>query len=185
MATMNSHVNMPTAPQITDIVKHLLVEGKDIGVAVGVASPDFSTPGFFFNGNLVSRSHHQALTFDENTLFAIGSVSKTYTATLFAAAVQNNGAVAQSILGSYPIDGTTVGSNFENIQLVTLANYTSGLPADNTNGPVEVPPDQKPKGDDVLWIPCESPQSLASAALGLALRTVARLTRAPSGQRRA
>ena len=129
---------MPTAAQITEIVTPLLKTGDNIGVAVGVASPDFGPPGFFFNGSVVSR-RKKALTLDENTLFAIGSVSKTYTATLFAAAVQNDSSIAQAALGTYALRGT----NFGDIQLLTLANYTSGLPADNTNGPVEVPPDQK------------------------------------------
>jgi D-alanyl-D-alanine-carboxypeptidase/D-alanyl-D-alanine-endopeptidase len=132
---------MPTAAQITSIVTPLLKgsSGEAIGVAVGVASPDFAAPGFFFNGSVVARSG-AALTLDEDTLFAIGSVSKTYTATLFAAAVQNDSSIAQSLLGGYAIQGTSVGSNFKDIPLLTLANYTSGLPADNSNGPIEVPP---------------------------------------------
>jgi CubicO group peptidase (beta-lactamase class C family) len=133
-------VTMPTAEQIAAIVKPLLAD--DIGVAVGVTSPDFDGPTYFFNGSVTARDG-SPLTLGSDTLFAIGSCSKTFTATLYATAIlQNNGVLDQLLGDSTPAGATPVGSNYTSIPLGSLANYTSGLPQDNQGGPPEMPSNQ-------------------------------------------
>ncbi|HKV08392.1 MAG TPA: serine hydrolase domain-containing protein [Thermoanaerobaculia bacterium] len=133
-------VTLPTAEQIAEIVKPLLAE--NIGVAVGVTSPDFDGPAYFFNGSVTARDG-SPLTLNSGTLFAIGSCSKTFTATLYATAiVQNDGVLNQLLGNSTPAGATPVGSNYTSIPLGSLANYTSGLPQDNQGGVPEMPPNQ-------------------------------------------
>lgn len=131
-------LTMPSTAQITQAVQPLLGrEGVSavVGVSIGGQSQ------IFFNGKGALESvNGTALTLDGDTLFAIGSVSKTFDATLYASAALP----ASATLGSYtPAGANPVGSNYSGITLHSLATYSSGLPQDNQQ-PVFPPGQQAP-----------------------------------------
>jgi CubicO group peptidase (beta-lactamase class C family) len=117
---------MPSAAQITEAVQPLL--GREgVSAVVGISIGNQSQ--LFFNGKGELKAvNGEALTLDGDTLFAIGSISKTFDATLYA--FENPSASA--VLGSYtPATASPVGSNYSDITLQSLATYSSGLPQDN------------------------------------------------------
>jgi CubicO group peptidase (beta-lactamase class C family) len=64
---------------------------------------------------------------DENTVYEIGSITKTFTAALFADAVTRGEVNADTLLAELlPVDGTPVAS----VTLAELASHRSGLPRD-------------------------------------------------------
>ncbi|MEB0048552.1 MULTISPECIES: class C beta-lactamase [unclassified Pseudomonas] len=89
------------------------------GVAIAVTVN--GTP-HYFNYGLASRENQQAVTSD--TLFEIGSVSKTFTATL-AAYAQATGKLSLSDKASQLLP-TLRGSAFDTISVLQLGTYTAG-----------------------------------------------------------
>src|SRR5690606_4907143 len=65
---------------------------------------------------------------DENTLFEIGSVSKTFTATLLAYLAQTQQISLDDPITQYLPDSIAVNPDLQRITLEQLANHTSGLP---------------------------------------------------------
>jgi CubicO group peptidase (beta-lactamase class C family) len=163
-------LTMPSTAQIKKLVEPLLGT-KGVGVVVGVAMPDQSQLFFNLAGELTAVDGSK-LTLDGDTIFAIGSVSKTLDATLYAWANLSSSAT----LGSYtPAGAKPVGSNYTDITLQSLATYSSGLPQDN-NDP-HYPPGQKQPYTVVEMFdylatnpfPIEPQQGYAYSNLGFAL----------------
>ncbi|MGC2657043.1 MAG: serine hydrolase domain-containing protein [Bryobacteraceae bacterium] len=98
-----------------------------IGASVGITSPGFGSQ-FFFEGNIVD-SGGNSLTLDVSTPFELASISKTFTTTLYEYFVQGGFIEATAMLGNY-FSPDEIG-RLTDIPLLNLANYTSGLPADN------------------------------------------------------
>lgn len=65
---------------------------------------------------------------DENSLFEIGSISKTFTATLLAYLVQKNEVALDDAITRYLPDTLQQNKALQAITLQQLANHTSGLP---------------------------------------------------------
>ncbi|PPK99715.1 CubicO group peptidase, beta-lactamase class C family [Parapedobacter indicus] len=65
---------------------------------------------------------------DENTLFEIGSISKTFTATLLAYLAQTQQVNLDDSITNYLPDSVAVNPDLQRITLRQLANHTSGLP---------------------------------------------------------
>lgn len=65
---------------------------------------------------------------DENTLFEIGSISKTFTATLLAYLVQTGKLTLDDPITNYLPDSLAANPDLQQITLKHLANHTSGLP---------------------------------------------------------
>jgi beta-lactamase class C len=76
----------------------------------------------YFNYGVASKEHAQPVT--ENTLFEIGSLSKTFTATL-AAYAQASGKLSLSDKASQVLPALR-GSAFDNITVLQLGTYTAG-----------------------------------------------------------
>lgn len=131
----------PTQTQLEDLVApYLATQSSGLGFAIGYANMDFSNyGGLYFAGN-VQNQFGAALTLDATTPFEIASVSKTFTATLYARLIRS----VQSTLtiGDYcvPNGPLRISPTLANITLDELMNYTSGLPQDNDNGAVDAPP---------------------------------------------
>lgn len=70
---------------------------------------------------------------DENTLFEIGSISKTFTATLLAYLVQTQQVNLDDSITKYLPDSVAANPDLQQITLQQLANHTSGLPRLPTN----------------------------------------------------
>jgi CubicO group peptidase (beta-lactamase class C family) len=162
---------MPTEEKIRKLVDPLLTQ-DGVGVVVGAALQSSSKLWTFGSVTAVDGS---SLDLDGDTFFAIGSVSKTFTATLYAWA----GANADTTVGACtPPDAEPVGSNYSGITLQSLATYSSGLPTDNgRGGPPRLPPGQtKPYTRTEMYdylatnpFPIDAGQGYAYSNLGFAL----------------
>lgn len=128
-----SNIVAPTQSQLDDLVAPYL-QNQTTGLAfvIGYASETFS--GIFLKGDLVNQ-RQEPLCLTADTPFELASISKTFTATLYALLMQgqsNNNLT----LGDFSLD---IGSQFSNIPIVDLVTYTSGLPQDN-NTATDLPP---------------------------------------------
>ncbi|MFC3197796.1 serine hydrolase domain-containing protein [Parapedobacter deserti] len=65
---------------------------------------------------------------DENTLFEIGSITKTFTATLLAYLDQTQQLRLSDIITQYLPDSVAKNADLQHITLLQLANHTSGMP---------------------------------------------------------
>jgi D-alanyl-D-alanine-carboxypeptidase/D-alanyl-D-alanine-endopeptidase len=131
----------PTTDQLQSLVEpYLKTQPSGLGFAIGYASPQFSNNGgLFFAGNIQNQFGND-LTLDANTPFEIASISKTFTATLYALLIRSKSSTLT--LGDFiaPNGPLKISSSLAKIPLDGLVNYTSGLPQDNDNGTVDSPP---------------------------------------------
>ncbi len=110
-AALQSHIDRA----ITPVMQQYVIPG--MAVAVTIAGRHY-----FFNYGIASRQTQRPVTSD--TLFEIGSISKTLTATLAAYAEdQGHLALTDSVSKLYP---SLRGSAFDNIRLLDLGTHTSG-----------------------------------------------------------
>jgi serine-type D-Ala-D-Ala carboxypeptidase/endopeptidase len=139
-----SNIVQPTPDQVEALVsQYLVTQPKGLAFAIGCASPYFPTgTSLYFFGNLQNQFGRN-LTLDQSTPFEIASISKTFTATLYAYLIRTWSAtntVAQYILPQGPLSiSTTLGT----ITLDSLMSYSSGLPEDN----------QTDQSDSPLYLP--------------------------------
>jgi D-alanyl-D-alanine-carboxypeptidase/D-alanyl-D-alanine-endopeptidase len=124
----------PTQAHLDGLVAHYLkTQPKGLGFAIGYASPDFADPGgLLFAGNIQNQfgAHRRP---DGATPFEIASISKTFTATLYALLIRASH--PNQTVGDYisPTGGLPISSSLAIIKLDQLVNYTSGLPDDYTD----------------------------------------------------
>lgn len=85
---------------------------------------------------------------DEKTLFEIGSISKTFTATLLAYFVQTQQVSLDDSITRYLPDSVAANADLQRITLQQLANHTSGLPRlpDNLEAFAKTSPDDPYSG---------------------------------------
>jgi D-alanyl-D-alanine-carboxypeptidase/D-alanyl-D-alanine-endopeptidase len=122
--------------QVAAIVQPYLDKYPDLslGVAVGVAQPGTSgaiNTSIFYFGKLTDHDG-SPIPLDGATEFEIGSVTKTFTATVLAAQIQD-----QPSLLDLPINQIfrqTPTYKGQQITIRDLADYTSGLPDSNRDG---------------------------------------------------
>jgi beta-lactamase class C len=100
---------------ITPIQKEFNIPGMTIAVSI-------DGKNYFYNYGLVSKESKQAVT--QDTLFEIGSISKTFTATL-ASYAQINGQLSFSDSVSKHLP-TLQGTAFDKVSLLNLATHTAG-----------------------------------------------------------
>jgi beta-lactamase class C len=107
------------AETVDKIIRPVLQADNIPGMAIAVAIDGKS---FFFNYGVASRDTLQPVT--SETLFEIGSISKTFTATLAAfAQINGNLSLSESVSKYLP---TLRGSSFDEISLLNLGTHTSG-----------------------------------------------------------
>lgn len=109
----------PLARLVEDAVRPVMAEYDVPGMAVGVVVRGDSR---VFSYGVASKADGREVTAD--TLFEIGSVSKTFTATLGAYA-QARGALALSDMVSRRLPALA-GTSFDRISLLDLATYVAG-----------------------------------------------------------
>lgn len=122
----NSYADNPADPaRITDIVngviEPLMQKHQIPGMAVAVT---LDGKNYFYNYGVASKETRQPIT--NQTLFEIGSISKTFTATLAAYAVENKHLSLADMTSHYLPELS--GSSFDKISLLNLGTQTSGLP---------------------------------------------------------
>ena len=136
-----SSIVQPTESQLDTLVAPYLVRQQlGLGFSIGYASPEFTPPGnLYFAGN-VQNQFGSRMRLDGDTLFELASISKTFTATLYALLVRSIS--PSKTVGDYiaPNGPLHISSTLADIPLDSLMNYTSGLPEDDENGSVDTPP---------------------------------------------
>jgi D-alanyl-D-alanine-carboxypeptidase/D-alanyl-D-alanine-endopeptidase len=135
-----SSIVMPTQAQLDALVKpHLTTQPQGLAFAIGYASPGFSPQGNLYLAGNVANQFGQSLTLSSSTPFLLASVSKTFTATLYALLIRQNDPLLT--LGNYisPNGPLNISSTLAGIPLDGLVNYTSGLPLDNVADPDDNP----------------------------------------------
>jgi D-alanyl-D-alanine-carboxypeptidase/D-alanyl-D-alanine-endopeptidase len=137
MPSLKEHLMIlqPTQSQLQALVYPYLANlwgYYPLGFVIGYASPDF--PGFgkiFYAGRLVNQ-YEQPLPLNGSTSIPIASSTKTFTASLYADCVGRGSIPATATLGNYYGNGhTPIKPQLTDIPLLSLGNYTSGLPADD------------------------------------------------------
>lgn len=104
---------------VDEVIRPLMAENDIPGMAVAVT---VKGKQYLFNYGVASKESGQKVT--EDTLFEIGSISKTFTATL-AAHAEARGALSFSDSASKYLPALA-GSSFDRISLLDLATYTAG-----------------------------------------------------------
>lgn len=131
----------PTQDQLSNLVaRYLATQPQGLGIAVGYAGPDLPNQGGLFFAGTVANQFGTVLTLDADTPFLLASVSKTFTATLYALLIRS---VAQGqTLGDYitPNGPLPISRSLAGITLDSLMSYTSGLPQDNVSDGASAPP---------------------------------------------
>lgn len=98
--------------------------GMNVGIVVGLIDADGTQ---YYNFGVKSLATKEKV--DENSVFEIGSISKTFTGILLADQVVKGNAKLDDPLQKYLPEGVTAPTrNGEAIQLVHLSNHTSALP---------------------------------------------------------
>ncbi|MCY7386583.1 MAG: beta-lactamase [Burkholderiales bacterium] len=114
-----SDAQRPIAAAIESAILPVMQQHNIPGFAVAVT---LDGKRHYFNYGVASRHTRQAVTRD--TLFEVGSISKTFTATL-AAYAQESGAISMNAYASQYLPSLR-GSSFDNISLLDLGTYASG-----------------------------------------------------------
>jgi serine-type D-Ala-D-Ala carboxypeptidase/endopeptidase len=131
----------PTKADLDKLVApYLKTQPSGLAFAIGYASPQFSPPGCLYFGGNATNQFGQALAVDGDTPFQLASVSKTFTATLYALLIRSLS--ASKTVGDYivPNGPLPISANLAGISLDQLVNYTSGLPQDNDTDVNDSPP---------------------------------------------
>lgn len=112
------------AAEVKENIKRRVDQGINTGIVVGVITPKGTE--FFSYGykSLISKE-----LINENSVFEIASISKTFTGIMLAEMVVNDDLTLNDPLQNLlPSEVKVPTRNQENILLVHLANHTSGLP---------------------------------------------------------
>lgn len=109
----------PLAPIVSEAIRPVMEEYNVPGLAVAVTIQGQRS---YFNYGVASKESGQKVT--EDTLFEIGSISKTFTATL-ASYAQVTGALSFSDKASRYMPALA-GSSFDQISLLDLGTYAAG-----------------------------------------------------------
>lgn len=122
----------PGTDAIQDVLRSFVGDNPDIGLAVGMVSTSDAPEGVYAYEGSIKSYTGQPLTLGDTTLFEIASISKTFCATLFAHYWAAMPSLAGTMVSDYHPKGTTPldPTKFGAMPLLSLANYTSGLPHD-------------------------------------------------------
>jgi serine-type D-Ala-D-Ala carboxypeptidase/endopeptidase len=109
---------------IKSTVRQNVDDGINVGLVVGIVAPCGSE--FYYSGTTTLNGNQPV---DENTIFDIGSIGKTFTAILLADMVERGEVSLDDPIEKYlPKSVKVPSNNGRSIKLVDLATQTSGLP---------------------------------------------------------
>jgi D-alanyl-D-alanine-carboxypeptidase/D-alanyl-D-alanine-endopeptidase len=131
---MSSSIEQVRAQLKQLVAPYLKTQPAGLGFAIGYASPELPKGDLFFVGSIKNQFGSQRDP-DRNTPFAIASVTKTFTATLYALLIRASD--RNHTVGEY---GLPISRTLGGITLDSLVNYTSGLPPDNEDATSSMPP---------------------------------------------
>ncbi|MFI8418126.1 class C beta-lactamase [Serratia sp. NPDC078593] len=121
LALLPAFAHASDNPEIDRIVQPLMQKHAVPGMTIAVS---VDGEAHFYNYGVASKQSQRPIT--AQTLFEIGSLSKTFTATL-AAYAQNAGKINLTDSASHYLPELR-GSTFDKVTLQNLATHTSGLP---------------------------------------------------------
>lgn len=114
---------------VKDNIKSRVDNGEITGIVIGVITPQGIS---YFSYGVKSLKNKEVV--DENTVFEIGSISKTFTGILLADMVVNGDLNLDDPLQKLLPEGITAPTrNGESIKLFHLSNHTSSLPREAGN----------------------------------------------------
>jgi len=140
LLVLNSHLVLASTD--TDAIKALIehkimVEKKAVGVAIAIIENDKVK---YLNFGISDQQSKHLITSD--TIFEIGSISKTFTSSALASMVEEGKVKLTDPVQKYlPKNVKMPTRNGKEITLVSLANHTSGLPPLPSNMPFSDPLD--------------------------------------------
>jgi CubicO group peptidase (beta-lactamase class C family) len=117
---------------LDDTVNHVIstyIQTKgNVGVSVGVF---YNGKNFFYNYGERKKGSNQLP--DQHTLYDIGSITKTFTSTLLAVAINKGKVTLETPITEFLPDSVAANSDLKKITIKDLANHTSGLPREGDN----------------------------------------------------
>lgn len=117
--------NNDISEEVRENIKFRVGNGVNAGIVVGVITSDGTT--FYSYGKKSMKTNELV---DENSVFEIGSISKTFTAILLADMVVKGELTLDDPLQQLLPNGITAPTrNGESIKLYHMANHTSSLPS--------------------------------------------------------
>jgi D-alanyl-D-alanine-carboxypeptidase/D-alanyl-D-alanine-endopeptidase len=123
-SSTNSSINKEISPQVKSFILNQIINKSKAAIVVGFVDPN-GTRIFSF-GNM-SKSHN--IPVNENTLFDIGSITKTFTTLLLADMVEQGIVNLTDPVEKYlPASVKVPEFNGHKITFEDLATHTSGLP---------------------------------------------------------
>lgn len=171
-----------TASDVEPFLARYTSASEDVGFAIGVVNPA-NTPAsdILFFGQLVNGAG-SLLALDGNTYFELASVSKTFCAALYASLAKSRPALSSASVSTFhPRGSPPLSSKFASMPLLSLANYTSGLPPDAHPVPGDTRTTPKPLPhpytvaemysylSDITWTPGTSGVNYTYSNLAFAL----------------
>src|SRR4051812_8369022 len=122
--------------ELDRIVHERVDTGRSTGIVAGMVFPDGSTR-FVAYGDAGGGAR-----LDENSVFEIGSVTKTFTGTLLADMVERGQvSLTDPVAGLLPPEASVPSRGGRQITLEDLATHPSGLPRNPSNLPSTTPGD--------------------------------------------
>jgi D-alanyl-D-alanine-carboxypeptidase/D-alanyl-D-alanine-endopeptidase len=112
------------------VAPYLKAQPRGLGFAIGYASPSFANNGRIRVFGNVQNQFGSDLGLSAETPFEIASITKTFTATLYALLIRAMNP-NQSVADYLRPKGPFANEKLARIPLDSLVNYTSGLPQDN------------------------------------------------------
>jgi beta-lactamase class C len=101
-----------------------------MGMVVGFVSPQFDSPQFLFGGqNSMQNSEGNPMPLSQMTLFEIGSITKTFTSSMFMVNSPDHDAFT-GYFGDY-VCNLPLPPEISSLPAQSLANYSSGFAPDN------------------------------------------------------
>jgi serine-type D-Ala-D-Ala carboxypeptidase/endopeptidase len=128
-SSTNSSINKEISPQVKSFILNKIINKSKAAIVVDFVDPN-GTRIFSF-GNM-SKSHN--IPVNENTLFDIGSITKTFTTLLLADMVEQGIVNLTDPIEKYlPVSVKVPEFNGHKITFEDLATHTSGLPGMPSN----------------------------------------------------
>ena len=119
--------SLPATSDLQRIIDDRVQSGRSTGIVAGVVLPDGTT-------RVAGSGDDGGRRLDGDSVFEIGSITKTFTATLLAVMVHNDEVNLDDPVASLLPEGTSVPSrDGRQITLEDLATHTSGLPRNPAN----------------------------------------------------
>ena len=112
-----------TDKKIDSVARDYIQKGNTVGLSIGVLKNGIIHT---YNYGEMAQGNHKLP--DANTLFEIGSITKTFTATLLAYYANEGKVKLTAPITKYLPDSVAANKELQGITLTMLSNHTSGLP---------------------------------------------------------